>query len=223
MIFSPRSFETYTFISDWRKCTPTLENVVCLTLLPFFGEANVKGIVLQEEDQLKLKFLLEEMMLQSHRGNPTNAIWLGFSYEGNNSRSNLGIEAFPTYCLSWYVKPSGLEDGLNRYVFLLVILFARVMRFTWPISTCALCMQDQKGVQEISPGEWVNMMWSSIWTWFHTSFHLGEVPSDYLKIHRVSHNGLGGGDAGRQLEEDEGITHVQTSGMEVVKHEATWQ
>lgn len=35
------------------------------------------------------------------------------------------LEALLSYLLSWFVLPSGPEDGLNSYVFLLAILLAK--------------------------------------------------------------------------------------------------
>lgn len=40
---------------------PTLEDVMRLTMLPLFGEANDVAIVLEENDQVKLKHLTATM------------------------------------------------------------------------------------------------------------------------------------------------------------------
>lgn len=41
---------------------PTLEDIARLTMLPMFGEANDMGIVLEEEDEVKLRYLTSTMI-----------------------------------------------------------------------------------------------------------------------------------------------------------------
>lgn len=55
------------------------------------------------------------------------------------------------------------------------------------------------------------------------SLHLGEFLVNCPKAYRISHNSHGGGDINEWLEEDKGINHIQASGMEVDKPEASCQ
>lgn len=67
------------------------------------------------------------------------------------------------------------------------------------------------------PVEWI------VITWLHTqttSFHSKRF-SLLAKTHRVSRDGRRGSDTRERLEKYEGPAHIQGSGIEVVKHEAT--
>lgn len=48
-----------------------------------------------------------------------------YSYEGEGSPSGLALEALFACWLSWFVFPSGLEVGLNDYVFPLAIILEK--------------------------------------------------------------------------------------------------
>lgn len=55
----------------WRKFTLTLEDVARMTLLPIFGKTNVVvlvGVVLEEEDGVKLKYLTFVMIASGTSG-----------------------------------------------------------------------------------------------------------------------------------------------------------
>lgn len=68
LVVSQWSSETHTFIVTWGEFPPTLEEVSRLTLLPVLGETNSIGIVLEEVDQVKVKYLTTAMMLQGQQG-----------------------------------------------------------------------------------------------------------------------------------------------------------
>lgn len=69
--------------------TPTLEDVARLTTLPMFGKATLWGIVLEEDDGVKLKNLTSAMTPSRTSGKSTYATWLNFFYKGDGSRSGL--------------------------------------------------------------------------------------------------------------------------------------
>lgn len=48
-----------------------------------------------------------------------------YSNEGKGRRSGLVLEPLLAYWLYWFVLPGGPEDGLNSYVFPLVILLTK--------------------------------------------------------------------------------------------------
>lgn len=48
-----------------KKFTPTLEYVARLSKLPLYGDVNAVGIILEEDDQVKLKYLTL-MQLERH-------------------------------------------------------------------------------------------------------------------------------------------------------------
>lgn len=83
-------------------------------MLLILWEANAMGVVLEEEDGVKLRYLTSSMTTSrmpskmqpgpgSCRGRPARVV----------TRWRL-----PAYWLAWYVLPSGLEDGLDTYIFL---------------------------------------------------------------------------------------------------------
>lgn len=50
------------------------------------------------------------------------ATWLRFFYEGEGIWRRYVVEALLAYWFSWFVLPSGSENGLHSYVFLLVVV-----------------------------------------------------------------------------------------------------
>lgn len=70
----------HTFVAASVEFTPTLEDVNRLALLPIFGKVNTMGIVLEEDDQEKLKYLIATMtarMLQVDLSNMAKIIYKG--------------------------------------------------------------------------------------------------------------------------------------------------
>lgn len=58
LLLSRRITKTHTFFAAWGEFTPIVKDVLRLTHLPLLGETNAIGIVLDEDDQLKLKNLI---------------------------------------------------------------------------------------------------------------------------------------------------------------------
>lgn len=58
------------------------------------------------------------------------ASWISYFDEGEGSRRRLVLEALVAYLLSWFILPSVLEDGMNSYVFPLMILLAKGKKVT---------------------------------------------------------------------------------------------
>lgn len=57
----------YWYFRSWWEFTPTLEDVSRLAILSKFNEANVGRIVLEEENQVKLKNMSEPLVASSRR------------------------------------------------------------------------------------------------------------------------------------------------------------
>lgn len=55
----------------------------------------------------------------------TYASWIRYFYKGERSLIRVVLEAVLAYSLSWFILPSGLEDGLNNYAFPFAILLAK--------------------------------------------------------------------------------------------------
>lgn len=56
-------------------------------MLPLFGEANIVGIVLDEDDQVKVKYLIAARATSRMSGKLTYLNWLQFLDEGDDGRS----------------------------------------------------------------------------------------------------------------------------------------
>lgn len=82
-------------------------------------------VVLEGEYKVKLPCLTSAMSASSTSGKLKYATCLRFFNEGDGSLSGCIMEAYLAYWLSWFVLPSGLEDGLNPYVFPMTIWLAK--------------------------------------------------------------------------------------------------
>lgn len=99
--------------------TPTLGDVVRLKLLSMFGKINAMGMVLEEEDEMKLWYVTSAMIASRTYSKST---YLRPLLRGGRSR--YAVEALYVDSMTWYTLPSGPEDGLNPY-FPLAILIAK--------------------------------------------------------------------------------------------------
>lgn len=61
-------------------------------------------------------------------------------------KSEVEFEAMVAYCLSWYVLPSCLKDGLNSYVFPLVVLLEKGEKLALVPLYLGLCSSGQTSV-----------------------------------------------------------------------------
>lgn len=61
LIVSRWSYESHTFVAAWGKFTHILKDVTILTILPMYGEANAVGVILEDDDGVKLKYLTSAM------------------------------------------------------------------------------------------------------------------------------------------------------------------
>lgn len=68
-------------------------------MLPLFGEANSNEIVLEGENQVKLKYLTAAMTILRSSGKSTSITWLRFFIDGDGSLSKFIVKAFLAY---WY-------------------------------------------------------------------------------------------------------------------------
>lgn len=115
----------------WDKFGPTLEDVAVLTSLPIFGESRAiampgdSEVQLDLESEIRLVLLNETLSDSKHKGKTTYNILVSYFTEGPGTASEVVLEAMLAFWLSWYVLPSGPEDGINSYVFPLVIRLAK--------------------------------------------------------------------------------------------------
>lgn len=102
LLVSQGSTESHTFNTTCRKLTQIVEDVAWLILLTLFGESSVIGIVLEGDDQTKLKYLTNVMAILKSLRKSKYAAWLWFSNEGSGNRSSGSIPVILTYmvCLA---------------------------------------------------------------------------------------------------------------------------
>lgn len=130
-LISRWSTESHTFVAAWGEFGPTLEDVVVLMGLPVFGEvqavsiADDSSVSLDVDGEIRLTLLNEALVASKHKGKSTYSTWVGFFTNGPGVASEVRVEAMLSFWLSWYVLPSGPEDGLNAFVFPLAIRLAR--------------------------------------------------------------------------------------------------
>lgn len=116
------------------RVQPSLEDVASLTMLPMFGEANAVGIILEEDDQVKLKFLTIFMTSSRMSGKLTQVTRLRFFDKGDGSRTTMWWRpsqhtSSPSIYAEW---PNG---RLNLYLLPLAILIAKGSHSSWSSST----------------------------------------------------------------------------------------
>lgn len=109
----------------------TLEDVVVLIGLPVFGEVQANNISdnssvgLDVDGEIRLTLLNEALTASKHKGKSTYNTWVSFFTSGPGVANEVKVEAVLSFWLSWYVLPSGPEDGINAFVFPLSIRLAR--------------------------------------------------------------------------------------------------
>lgn len=124
-LISRWSIESHTFVAAWGELYPTLEDVAGLTGLSIFGESRAIAmprdldVKLDEEGEIRLGLLNEALSDSKHKGKSTYTTWANYFTEGPGAVSEVRLEAMLSFWLSWYVLPSGPEDGINAYVFLI--------------------------------------------------------------------------------------------------------
>lgn len=91
VLLSQLSMKTHTFVI---ASGLTLEDDLYLTHLPLFNEANPMEIVLDGDNQLKLKYLLATITALRSSEKSTYATWLRFFHERDASISDFMVEAF---------------------------------------------------------------------------------------------------------------------------------
>lgn len=98
-----------------------------LTLLPLFGEAHATSIILDGEDQKRVDFLTRSLSKPKYSTNKATYLPWGkyFDEGGEGSNSAFQVEAFLDYLLSYFVFPSSPKDGINSFVFPLVVLLSK--------------------------------------------------------------------------------------------------
>lgn len=118
------SIASHTFMTVWGEVHLTLEDVVVLTGLPFFGETRTKilpedttEVILDEEGKRKLEALNKVLSDSKSSNKSTYTSWAMHFTFGAGVGSDVEFEAMLAYWLSSYVLPSYPEDGLNSYVF----------------------------------------------------------------------------------------------------------
>lgn len=100
-------------LCQWSSETHNLVEVYSLTLEDKFGTPFlVWRLVTEEEDQVKLKFLIASMIASSSSRKLTYPTWLRFFYEDDGNPSDcVGL-------LTAMIRvSSGPADGLNMYIF----------------------------------------------------------------------------------------------------------
>lgn len=122
-LISRWSVESHTFVAAWEEFELTLEDVVVLTGLPVFGEVQAINVAddssagLDVDGEIRLTLLSEALVASKHKGKSTYSTWVSFFTSGPGVASEVRIEAMLSFWLSWYILPSGPEDGLNAFVF----------------------------------------------------------------------------------------------------------
>lgn len=111
--------ESHTSIAAWGEFSPTLDNIVVLTMLPLYIKKNAMGMTLGENGTEKLEYRKFSLTRVKSSGKATYTSWICFFDEKER-----------TGWFSWFVLSSGSEDGHNNFVFPLAILSLRE-RF-WP-------------------------------------------------------------------------------------------
>lgn len=69
------SVKTHTVIATWGEFGPTREDIVALTCLPIFGEANTIKVVLDETEYKKLEAMKNALCEPKKSKKSTSASW----------------------------------------------------------------------------------------------------------------------------------------------------
>lgn len=119
-LISQWSIESHTFTAAWGKSCPTLEDVVALNGLPVFWQAKTirlfedpEEIVPDEADKKKLEALKNAFSNSKSSSKSMYALQARHFIFWMETGNDIKFEAMLSYWLSWYVLPSGPEDGLN--------------------------------------------------------------------------------------------------------------
>lgn len=103
----------------------TIKDVVRLTILSMFKKPNAMGIVLEEEDGHKLRYLTSGMTASTTSGKSTQATWACFFNKGDGSRVII-LWRLLTYRVPCYVVSIGSK------IFSLAILITKGKKFVLP-------------------------------------------------------------------------------------------
>lgn len=74
-----------------------LEDIVSLTMMSLYGVRNVMGIVLEDDDEAKLKFLTSVTTAFKTSGKSTCISWLRYFDEGKGNQIRLVLEDLLSY------------------------------------------------------------------------------------------------------------------------------
>lgn len=91
------------------------------------GSSDVK---LDTEGEVRVVLLNEALSDTKHKGKSTNNTWVSYFMEGQGTASEVVLNTMVAFLLSWYVLPSGPEDGINSYGFPLSFRLAKGEKVT---------------------------------------------------------------------------------------------
>lgn len=100
-----------------------LSDVSTLTTLPLFGDTHLMGILFDEEDNEKLKFLNDAFLGSRTFGKGIYISWIPYFKTRKGKNSSYHVED-DCLLLSWFLLPSASMDGLNILLFPLAIQLA---------------------------------------------------------------------------------------------------
>lgn len=126
-LISRWSVELHTFVTIWGAFCPTLEDVVMLTSLTLLGEAKTVMMIgssepiLDDGDEARLIILNEALSDSKVKDKSTYTTWINYLTEGVGAKTKVVLETMLAFYLSWYILPSGPEDGIYPYVFPLAV------------------------------------------------------------------------------------------------------
>lgn len=85
---------------------------------------------LERKTRTSYYVLTSTMATFKSSGKSTYASWIRNFVDGEESEGGLILEVLLSYWLSWFILPSGLEEGINSRI-PVAILLAKVERLCW--------------------------------------------------------------------------------------------
>lgn len=142
------SIETHTFVASWGEFGPTLEDVVALTLLPLFGDAQVAHFKLTDKDSKVRHDALTQFLQKTKYGaskKSTYLTWASYFVDGAGKDSPFQLEAFLAYWLSYFVFPGPPKDGVHSSVFSMEVMLAQGKKLAlapWFLGSLFACLDE---------------------------------------------------------------------------------
>lgn len=174
-----------------------------------FREINAMGMVLEEEDEMKLRYLTFAKTTPRTYGKSTYLCPLL-----RRGRSGYVVEALYVDSSTWYTLPSGLEDGLNPYFPIAILITKGKVCSSPALPRFLICTVGWECVQH-------SQVCGQIWVrhprrfMFPTNVHGLASLCCGSKANGVPNGDHGRGSVPRQLEKAEAIEHIQALSLEM--------